>query len=225
MPGLQERDAVDRALAKLSEATGESGAARVHVSLERDGEQVLSTLQDAVRRAHRVHLRYLAPARDEVTERDVDPLRLFTSDGHWYLEGWCRRAEGMRTFRLDRIESVELLDVRAEIPQDAQRTDLSRGFFAPSPDAPQVRLRVQQAAFWIIDYYPCFDVERSDDGEHADVSLVLGDGRWLRRLLLQLGRDAQVLAPAAVRAQVADEARRALDAYAEMLGGLSLIHI
>ena len=219
VPGLQERDAVDRALAKLSEATGESGAARVHVSLERDGEQVLSTLQDAVRRAHRVHLRYLAPARDEVTERDVDPLRLFTSDGHWYLEGWCRRAEGMRTFRLDRIESVELLDVQAEIPQDAQRTDLSRGFFAPSPDAPQVRLRVQRAAFWIIDYYPCFDVERSDDGEHADVSLVLGDGRWLRRLLLQLGRDAQVLAPAAVRAQVADEARRALDAYAEMLEG------
>lgn len=221
VPGLQERDAVDRALVKLAEATGESAApaARVQVSLERDGEQVLSTLQDAVRRARRVHLRYLVPARDEMTERDVDPLRLFTAEGHWYLEGWCRRADDMRTFRLDRIEAVDVLDEPAVVPESAARIDLSRGFFAPNPDAPHVRLRVRRPAFWIIDYYPCFDVERSD--EHADVSLVLGDGRWLRRLLLQLGADAQVLSPSSVRQDVADEARRALDAYAAIEGGTS----
>ena len=34
------------------------------------------------------------------------PCGCSTMDGRFYLEAWCRRAEGMRVFRLDRIEDV-----------------------------------------------------------------------------------------------------------------------
>ena len=37
-------------------------------------------------------------------------------EGRTYLKGWCRRAEGVRTFRLDRILDVTVLDVPAEVP-------------------------------------------------------------------------------------------------------------
>ena len=57
----------------------------------------------------RVHLTYYVPGRDEATERDVDPMRLVLVDGRTYLEGWCRRAEGVRLFRIDRVVAIEVL--------------------------------------------------------------------------------------------------------------------
>lgn len=213
VPGLTERDAVDRALAKLVEATGESGdpSNRVRVSLERDGDEVLRLLREALDASRRVHLRYVVPSRDEMTERDVDPMRLLNTEGHWYLEGWCHRAQDVRMFRLDRVESVKVLDAAATVPTDAATTDLSRGFFAPNDSDPSARIRLAPEAAWVADYYPCHDVERS--GEYLDVTLYVGDGRWLRRLLLQLGGAARVLRPASLTDDVADEARRALEAY------------
>ena len=57
-----------------------------------------------------LHLHYYVPSRDERTERTVDPMRLLLVDGHWYLEAWCRRVEGVRLFRLDRVDDVAVLD-------------------------------------------------------------------------------------------------------------------
>ena len=71
----------------------------------RPGARARSASGTALRRHRRLHLRYLVPSRDEATERDVDPMRVLTVDGRWYLEGWCHRAEGVRLFRLDRIEA------------------------------------------------------------------------------------------------------------------------
>ncbi|MEP6800238.1 MAG: WYL domain-containing protein, partial [Lapillicoccus sp.] len=75
-PGIAEHEPVARALSKLEEATGAVGAAstRVQVSID-DGAQAstLAAARRAVRDHRRVHLRYLVPARDEVSERDVDP--------------------------------------------------------------------------------------------------------------------------------------------------------
>lgn len=213
VPGLTERDAVDRALAKLVEATGESTPAtdRVRVSLERDGDDVLRRLRDGLEHGRRVHLRYLVASRDEMTERDVDPMRLINTEGHWYLEGWCHRATDVRLFRLDRVDEVTVLDDASTVPESAHSTDLSRGFFAPSDADPQARLRLAPPAHWVADYYPCHDVERH--GDALDVTLYTGDGRWLRRLLLSLGEHARVLSPASLAEDVAAQARAALAAY------------
>lgn len=213
VPGLTERDAVDRALAKLVEATGEGGdpSDRVRVSFERDGEAVLQELRAALDASRRVHLRYLVASRDEMTERDVDPMRLINTEGHWYLEGWCHRAQDVRLFRLDRVERADVLEERAEVPREAATTDLSRGFFAPSDAEPSARLRLQPAAHWVAEYYPCHDVDRA--GDVIEVSLATGDGRWLRRLLLQLGGSATVVRPLELAQDVAAEAARALAAF------------
>ena len=38
--------------------------------------------------------------------RAIEPVALFTERGAWYVSGWCRKAGGWRTFRLDRIRSA-----------------------------------------------------------------------------------------------------------------------
>src|SRR5665648_853906 len=143
VPGIGERDAVVRALAKLEAATDSTaaGTSRIQVLIdEGTGEETLALAQKALAARRRVHLRYLVPSRDESTERDVDPMRVINFDAHWYLEGWCHRAEDVRLFRLDRIESLTILDVDGTPPAEAQPRDLDSGVFTPRADDQLVRL-------------------------------------------------------------------------------------
>jgi predicted DNA-binding transcriptional regulator YafY len=45
---------------------------------------------------------------------------------------WCRRAEAVRKFRLDRILDVTVLDVPASFPAEAEAADVDAGLFQPS---------------------------------------------------------------------------------------------
>ena len=85
------------------------------------------------------------PGRDEATERDVDPMRLLVVEGRTYLEGWCLRAEGVRLFRLDRVLGLDVLDVAAEPPAEAEPVDVDQGLFRPSPDDALVELELSAA--------------------------------------------------------------------------------
>ena len=212
-PGLQERDSVDRALAKVEQAAGAAAGAagRVEVALEGE-EAVLPVVRRAVEERRRLHLAYLVPGRDQVTERDVDPMRLLLVEGRSYLEAWCRRVEGVRLFRLDRMERVELLDLPAEPPAEAQPRDLSQGLFRPGPDDLLVTLALRPGAAWVADYYPCESVQETGEGGLV-VRLRTGDTAWVRRLALRLGESGRVLAPAELAEQVREDASTALAAY------------
>ncbi len=212
-PGLQERDAVDRALAKVEQAAGSAagGAGRVEVALEGEAA-VLPVVRQAVEQGRRLHLAYLVPGRDQVTQRDVDPMRLLLVEGRSYLEAWCRRVEGVRLFRLDRMERVDLLDLPAEPPAEAQPRDLSQGLFRPGPNDLLVTLALKPGAAWVADYYPCESVQETADGGLV-VRLRTGDTAWVRRLALRLGESGRVLAPAELAEQVREDASTALAAY------------
>ncbi len=214
-PGLEERDAVDRVLAKVERVAGAAGlpAGRVDVALAEAGDpQVLPVVQDALDRRRRLHLSYHVATRDETTERDVDPMRLLLVEGHSYLEAWCRRAEGVRLFRLDRVVSATVLEVAADPPATAEQRDLSEGLFRPSPDHTLVTLRLRPGAHWVADYHPCESVEQGSDGDLV-VGLRTAGTDWVRSLALRLGDQGDVLSPPELAAQVRADARAALSAY------------
>jgi proteasome accessory factor C len=173
---------------------------------------VLPVVRQALERSRRLHLGYHVPGRDEVTERDVDPMRLLLVEGRSYLEAWCRRAEGVRLFRLDRVERVGLLDAPAEIPAGAAPRDVSQGLFRPGPDDLLVTLALRPGAAWVADYHPCESVQDSGDGGLV-VRLRTGDTAWVRRLALRLGTSGRVVAPAELAEQVRQDAALALAAY------------
>jgi proteasome accessory factor C len=219
VPGLAARDAVDRALAKLEHAAGSAAApaSRVRAELADDASpEVVARARQAVAEHRRVHLRYLVPARDEATERDVDPMRVVGLDGRWYLEGWCHRAEDSRMFRMDRVEELTVLDVDGTPPPQAQVRDLSDGTFRPGPDDLVVTLRLLPGATWIADYYPVETTQDvpAEDGGGLLVTLRTADTAWLRRLVWRTGGGAVVTDPPEVVAEVAQGAYAALTAYA-----------
>ncbi|HET7173741.1 MAG TPA: WYL domain-containing protein [Nocardioidaceae bacterium] len=215
--GPTERDAVRRALAKLESALGDvaAPAAAVDVQLQPVQSDTRERVDRALHEGRQLHLSYYVPARDETTERDVDPMRIIVSEGHSYLEGWCHLAEETRLFRLDRMVSAEVLEAAAEPPEGARQLDLARGLFQPSPGDPVAVVDLSPAAHWVAEYYPVEEA-RPGPGGGLRIRLRFADPRWLERLLLRLGGSATLVEPADLAAAVRARAAAALSAYPDV---------
>jgi proteasome accessory factor C len=210
VPGMVDTDVVRRAVAKIESAVGTSATPNgVAVGLTAHEEEKTFQVRAALGRGHALWIRYYTASRDVVSERTVDPMRLLLMEGRGYLEAWCRSAEAVRLFRLDRLDEVRELDERAAPPPAARPTDLSGGLFHSAPDQREAVLRLEAEARWVAEYYPVDELVEHDDG-HAEVRLRFTDDAWLIRLVLGLGGRAQVLRPARLRAAVAERAEHAL---------------
>lgn len=212
--GGQERDAVDRALAKLEAAAGEvaSRASAVDIHVDPVDLSIRKAVDEALREHTQLDLTYYVPARDETTQRVVDPMRLIFSEGQGYLEAWCNRVSEVRMFRLDRIAAATLLDTPASPRAPSHRVDLSRGVFHPDPADPLAVIEVEPSARWIADYYP-IESQRELGNHRLLVRLRFRDDRWLQRLILRLGGDARLVEPVDVAVQIRQRAAEALQQY------------
>ena len=143
--GPDTREVVDRTLAKLEAAAAAStpgGTPLVEPGEDDDAgaTRLRSSLELAVARGRQVRLTYYVPARDEESERVVDPRGVVTSGGVAYLDAWCHSAEAPRLFRLDRIHEAEVLDSAVETAPEPPR-DLSDGLFQRSQETTLVTLQ------------------------------------------------------------------------------------
>lgn len=212
---LVNSEIAERTLAKLRAATtaADPGGGQIALDLD-DGSQhtVMAELKRALQSHRRVHLSYYVATRDESTERDVDIMRIVNLDGQWYLEGWCHRANGVRFFRVDRIEAAQVLDEDGTPPPEAKPRDLDEEVFVPSENDLTVVIEATPAAAWLADYYPHEGVERVADGS-LRMTLKVADPALVRRLMLRLGGEARIVSPPELVDAVAEEARAALAAY------------
>jgi proteasome accessory factor C len=211
------RPIVDRTLRKLEAAAGDGAAvaAQVDIRLPRDAGRVnelRDRLSRAVQEQRQVRLDYYVPARDESTERVVDPLRVVSADGNTYLDAWCHLVEDQRLFRVDRISTAQVLDSPAQLHAGVRPRDLADGIFSPSGDDLLVTVRLDPTARWVAEYYPVEEV-RDERGGGLTVRLRVGDPAWLTRLLLRLGAAAELLDPPGLADDVRRVAAEALAHY------------
>jgi proteasome accessory factor C len=216
-PGVVDTGAVRRATAKIERAVGDAGLAGVAVDLSRAEEAVSAAVRRALEDGRALRIVYYTAGRDAVSQRVVDPMRLLIVEGRGYLEAWCRRAGGVRLFRLDRVEDVAVLDEPAEPPPDAEPADVSDGAFRARPEHPAAVLLLEPDALWVSEYYP---VEQAQDVEGGRLRVVLryADPAWLVRMVLGLGGGARVLDPPELAEAVARRARAALAAADDPAG-------
>ncbi|WP_424186178.1 helix-turn-helix transcriptional regulator [Actinokineospora sp. G85] len=198
-PGVDDADAVRRAVAKIEAAAGQATPAGVAVGLGvREGARSTKRAREAVQAAlsagRALRITYYTASKDEITERVVDPMRMLIVDGRGYLEAWCRRAEDVRLFRVDRVDEAAVLDEAAAPPPYAEPTDTSAGLFRSAPDQRVAVLVLGHEARWVSEYYPVEDPEELPDGR-LRVRMRYADTSWVVRLLLSLGGEVAVESP------------------------------
>ncbi|HEX5633570.1 MAG TPA: WYL domain-containing protein, partial [Gemmatimonadales bacterium] len=86
----------------------------------------LARVRQAMRRNRKVRLTYRGSSDEESSARVVCPYLSAFATGAWYLVADCERSNGIRVFRVDRIEAVEALDEAYQIPPDFWPEDVFR---------------------------------------------------------------------------------------------------
>jgi predicted DNA-binding transcriptional regulator YafY len=79
------------------------------VGLEPGTQRVLQQLREAAQAKYLAQLTY-RDAAEIRTERTVRPLGIFYWGKVWTLAAWCESRENFRSFRVDRIESLDVLE-------------------------------------------------------------------------------------------------------------------
>jgi proteasome accessory factor C len=208
VPGSDPDGPLATALDKLEAALGARGA----LSIDVGGSDNLDRLTHAAADGEQLEIDYYSFARDEMTTRVVDPLRVFHALGAWYLAAFCHRADGERLFRVDRVRAVRPTGEPAPPHPSAGDDDLVDLVYRPDPSDPRVQLRLRPDAAWVAESLPTEDAKPRADGGW-DVVLAVSGAAFLERLLLRLGPAATVVGPATARAARSDAARRVLARY------------
>ncbi len=159
----------------------------------------LPVLVQAVLEDRVVHLRYHAYESDAVTERDVEPHRMYYGED-WYLVGHCRLRGDERMFRASRVREARLLDEHVPPPRPPRR-DRAR-------NKPEVDVHVWLAASvlpWAREQ-PCWGFEREEPAEDGAVfHFRVRDWRDVMPWALRWGASARVLSPPGAITRMRDE--------------------
>lgn len=203
LPGMEDADALRRALGKLEHAVGlqsSGGEGGVHFKLTPGPAVHLERLETALRDRKRVRLEYASSSRAEMTTREVDPWALVVAWGRSYLVGWDHLSGDERMFRADRIKSVEPTGKDAVVPADFDPEPYRRAFVERA-GARTVSFEISPAvARWFADYYSLRSNRVLPDSWHA-VALASESDHWAATLVLRLGGDVRSVAPPGVVAR------------------------
>jgi predicted DNA-binding transcriptional regulator YafY len=157
-------------------------------------------LAAAARDRRRCRIAYLKRGARAPEEREIEPYVLLVAEGLWYVVGHCHVRLGIRSFRLDRVISADVLDPTFEVPEDFDPGEyVSDGRVFRADEFQEVTVRYSsRIARWITERE---EAEVLQDGSVLCRYLV-GDPEWIVRHALEHGPDAEVVAPDELRADV-----------------------
>jgi proteasome accessory factor C len=170
--------------------------------------ELVSRLRQAAAAGEVLQITYTSMSRDQTTVRQIEPQIVFTSMGNWYVQAHCRLADGLRQFRVDRIRAIDPTEERFVPPKDAMLPEVR---YTPLADDVRCRIVLHPSARWVSEYYAVDVVE--DNGADLVIDFATADPNVAARLLLRLGRQADLVSGPEVAESLARLRQRVLALY------------
>ncbi len=203
----------DEQLAEIAWARRSLVATGMHRADPTMQAPVLEKLRLATREHRQVEMGYQSTARSGLTRRKVDPYALVHRAGWWYLVGYCYLRDALRTFRIDRVQSLELSDLTFQPPGDFDIHAYLDREFTDQP-AIQARLRFSAEGAYLARSHilPIESMDENPDGS-LEVALSAPDLTWLASMTLSFGTLVTVLDPPELRDMIRDWAQAVVEQY------------
>jgi predicted DNA-binding transcriptional regulator YafY len=164
----------------------------------------LARLRGAIQEHRVARLVYHAFRKAEPELREVEPITLVYMRERWHVGAYCRLRQGLRMFRLDRIDRVSVLGEQFTV---GERHVLPPRHDDWKADAPEVRVRFQAAVErWVRERQPFTFLREEQDALGPVFVYAMRDEDGLAYWLRAWGASAEVLSPPALRSRLASEA-------------------
>lgn len=158
----------------------------------------VAIIEQALTTSQKVSIEYYTASEDKVSQRTLIPIRLYQSEGRDFLDAYCENVQAHRTFRVDRIRAVSLLE-------DHTSRQLPRKIEA-SPVAAQIAIAGDERR--------CLEkLGVKSNSSELSVSIHTYSPTWLIRTVISSGGSMVLREPETVRSELAEKAKSALALY------------
>jgi len=183
--------------------------------------EIFKKLTEAWVSQHQARIRYKTLAEEEPTERVIEPYFIEpAAPGHSsYVIAYSHRVRAVRTFKVERIEDIRILDDTYTIPPDFDAIDYlssSWGIVAGG-EVETIKMKFSPQVARIIAetvWHPSQVLEPQSDGTLI-ITLKVTNTIELYSWILGWGEDVEVLEPAELRQKVVKTAKALLGVYDE----------
>ena len=178
-----------------------------HVQLD-----YFEAIGSALLKRKRILIDHYSRGSNQQTQREVSPQRLIFYHGNWYLDAWCHLRDDLRSFAVDTIKRVEIVDKKAKDISDRKLDEtltVGYGIFAGKKVQWATLLFAPEISRWV-----CSEKWHQDqkgkvrkDGSY-ELRVPYSNNKELIMDILRYGSNVKVLAPAELSIALTSEIDR-----------------
>lgn len=166
---------------------------------------------------NRLLIEYYAKSKDETTQREISPQRLIYYRDNWYLDAFCHKNNGLRSFAVDGIVKAEIKNTEAHEVSSAQLDEEfseSYGIFGGKANQVAKLKFTPSRARWVAKetWHPK-QQGKFDASGHYILEFEFNKTDELIMDILKYGSDVEVLSPESLRIEIQTEINNMLKKY------------
>lgn len=166
-------------------------------------------LQEAARQRQVVRIEYYSPANDTVTTRDIEPILLYLTSDACYCVAYCRLRRSHRTFALNRIRSLRVLNESfPPMPMPFNLDEYFEGSMGVMRgDLMHLKIRFSHEQARYLEEYSRHESQTrlNEDASGVVYSFEVADNLETMRWVLSYGAAATVVSPLTFAAKIHQE--------------------
>ena len=189
---------IDDLVQKLSVKTRVVAPKNISVNVLPEVREIIFS---SVKTGESVKISYHSISRDEVSSRNITPLRVFNEGNTEHVYSFCESSKDFRVFRLDRISQAESTGTKRVLPLPESAPETNE----------ELRLKVHSNLREISETFNLKD--RTELKPEDEVVSNVFSTEWAIRTICSLLGTAEVLEPLDIRELVLSRAQKALNQY------------
>ena len=168
------------------------------------------TLKKAIINEQAVSFDYFSSS-GETADRKIYPLKLVFKSKSWYLQGFCLLKNDYRTFKINRMRNVDIVDDTFD--SKTFKIPKIESYECQMPTLVNVTLRfASQVIYRVYDEFDEQDIIKNEDGSYT-VLVILPENDWLYEYILSFGMFVEVIEPQNVRKEIVRQIEKIKSIY------------
>lgn len=171
----------------------------------------------ALVKRQRLHINYHSRGRNEYNQREISPQRLIYYRDNWYLDAYCHSKNALRSFSVDAISKISILNSLAkDVPDKELDEELSSGYgiFAGQSLKWARLLFTPERARWVSqEVWHSNQRGRILENGHYELEVPYSDDRELIMDILKYGSGVIVESPNSLKLLVIAELDKSIKRY------------
>jgi len=163
----------------------------------------------ALLKRKRLQVQHYSRGKDVSSDREISPQRMIYYRGNWYLDAWCHLRNDLRSFSVDTINRVEIIEKKCKEISEKRLDDVlgsGYGIFAGKKVQWATLLFAPEIARWLSkeSWHSEQKGVLNDDGSYA-LKIPYSEDTELLMDILKYGAQVKVISPVSLVKRVAAE--------------------